>query len=701
MTRYFRYLSCLSLGLFLFMASSNGQIINFQSTWEKFLEQDKTSNFSELTKPPKWQTANYAKYALMYATKHFCAGDARATQDLVKEIENIGKEEYSAIPGFEERFDDLNFKIKAAREVNKLWKKFLKNRDVSLADLEIEYADQICDKAVLSKFFYMKSAAHYCNGDIKNAKFDFENRVLKLVDKTSLKIEHVPGLQKNVDIYRDLFNGLPKLGKAWVSFLNTGKSDGFTEPFPVVPCFSIPSMKIYILEAASDLCGKGADMYAKIQALQKTNSHPIDKDLADKIKWLAAEVDKNNQDLTALKKAWKAFLPENKLNGEINFGFEYCDKEAQIQACLIDGIVNHCQKGQERLDDIDQLRKEFNPALSNATMEKITVLSKMLAHTEADLSKLNNYWKEFIQNKDTLTGAVDLADFYCDKIAQVKSWTIKGHLNTCESGQANLDKIDDFTRLHSLTFDKELSCSIQRLRREIWWCRYMELVRQARKETHEERERFGPQSAEIMRADLNGEELPCETTVQYEPLGNIGIKYVITAFLCQDIDLAKMGDPDYYKKIAAWVDTEVLQKYCETGMRCKEDFFIYLEGHTDGNRFRGARYKESLEIPDSTAFTHYTEDGAEEMVTRAITNTLKNNMELGIARAWTVKKQLDFMSVPITIGAYEHPEDEKGGQFRRIEIELNITNLLLDFYEKRLKILLEESGIGTQPGVCE
>lgn len=64
-------------------------------------------------------------------------------------------------------------------------------------------------------------------------------------------------------------------------------------------------------------------------------------------------------------------------------------------------------------------------------------------------------------------------------------------------------------------------------------------------------------------------------------------------------------------------------------------------------------------------------------------------MELGIARAWTVKRQLDFMGVPITIGAYEHPKSEKGGEYRSVHIELNITNLLLDFYEKRLAELLE------------
>ena len=58
------------------------------------------------------------------------------------------------------------------------------------------------------------------------------------------------------------------------------------------------------------------------------------------------------------------------------------------------------------------------------------------------------------------------------------------------------------------------------------------------------------------------------------------------------------------------------------------------------------------------------------------------------------------MGVPISIGAYEHPKTEKGGEYRRIEIELNITNLLLDFYEKRLQQLIMSSGIGELPEGC-
>jgi hypothetical protein len=701
MTKTIRFVLCLVIGIGFSFTNAHAQFVNFEETWKEFLADNKTIDFSELKKPSKDLQIDYLKYTLMYATKHFCAGEIRDAEKLIREIESVTEELYSIIPGYKDKFDDLTNKVKAYHEVDKMWRKFLKTGAVTLKELEIEYADMVCDKGTLAKYFFMTSAAHYCDANIAKAKDDFENRVIKLVDYTSLKVEDVPGLKDNVDAKRILFTNLPKLGKAWKQYLDTGISAGFDLPLPVVDCYSIPSMKQYMLQAAADVCGQGAKMLEKINKLKATNTHPIEAGLAEKITWLEGEVSQQNADEALLNQAWRDFMPDNALSKDIDFPFEYCNKAAQVKSYIIDGMVNFCEKGQQRLDDIDALRKSHNPVLDDATIGKINELSSKLKNSEQDLSKLEFLWKDFVQKGDTILGSYQLEEFYCDKIAQVKSWTIKGHFEACDQGQQYLDKIADLKRTHNLEFDEELSCRVQRLSRKVWYCRYIELVYQARRETHEERERFGPKSALIMKGDLNNDKLPCETTVEYEPLGNIGIKYVITAYLCQEVDLAKMGDPEYFKKIANWVDTEVLQKYCEEGMRCKEDFFIYLEGHTDGHVFRGARYKESLEIPEGTPFTHYFEGEATEKTTeREMTNSLKNNMELGIARAWTVKKQLDFMGVPITIGAYEHTKDEKGGEYRSIQIELNITNLLLDFYEKRLYELVEESGIGKQPDNC-
>jgi hypothetical protein len=693
----------LYLSIFLsFSLSMQSQFVNFEDTWKEFLANNKISNISEMPKPKKNQPIDYLRYCLMVANTHFCSGDIPDAEIQMAEVKKMGAASYKTIQGYKEKYDDLAVKIKAYHQVERLWKEFLKTRDISLSRLEaVDAAKKVCEKGTLAKYFYMEAHAHYCLAEIAEAKSDFEGRVLKLAEKTSLKVSDIIGLEEEVKMMKVLFINLPKLGKAWKQFIDSGESAGFTLEIPEVECYSIPSMKSYVLQGAADLCGKGDEMLKKIKALQKNNTHTLNKILVEKIEWLETEVEKNNEVIANLNKAWKEFMPIDTLTSGIEFGFDYCSEEAVIRAFIMQGTIYSCEKGDVMIEEITKIQKEFKPKLQKNTLSKIEKLKAKVEGQKDDFENLNIIWKEFVANDDTLTESFILARYYCDKIAQIKSWTIKGHMNSCKKGQWYLDHIDKLQKLESLEYDDELACRVKRLRIKVWDCRYWELVMQARKETHEERERFGPASAGIMSIDLNSDKQPCETGVKYTPLGNIGIKYIISTYLCQDIDLAKMGDPEYYKKIATWVDTEVLAKYCEKDLRCKEDFFIYLEGHTDGNPFRGARYKKSLDIPEGTAFTHFLGDEIMEKETEnEITKTLKSNMHLGIARAWTVKQQLDFMEVPITIGAWEHPKSEKGGEYRKIEIELNITNLLLDFYEKRLMELLEESGIGVRPEEC-
>ena len=390
-----------------------------------------------------------------------------------------------------------------------------------------------------------------------------------------------------------------------------------------------------------------------------------------------------------------------------------------IKAFVMDGIINHCTKGRQRLKDIEEINEERSPIIGDWLQKKMDFLEDLVEEEATNMDDLNKAWSLFIENdkvsswnegfpqEDTIIrDEVRLVEYYCDKIAQTKSWCIRGHMDPCTLGEMLLNRIDTLKESYNLKYDKQLACRVQRLRGKVYQCKYWELVLKAREITHQERENFGPTSAEIMRGDLNSDKQPCETKVVYEPIGYIGVKYVISTFMCQKINLAKMGDSEYYKKIAKWVDNAVLSRYCEANMRCKEDFFIYLEGHTDGYRFRGRTYDRSLGIPKGTAYTHFygQKDGTVDTLlkeTRAIDKKLESNMELGLARAWTVKDQLDFMNVPITIGAYEHPETEKGGEYRKVDIELNITSLLLDFYEKTLDNLIVEAGIGDRPKVCQ
>lgn len=964
---------------------ASAQLVNMEQTWQEFLSKQKASNVSKLVKPERSQPANYLKYSLMYANSYFCADNLAKADEMMREITTIDPSVQDRIPGFKERYALMKTKIKAYKDFAPLWKRYRSNPySVSRADVEkIPEAKKVCEKGTLAKVFYLTAQGYYCEGKLAEARGNFENRVQKLA-KTTFDPTMVDGLSEAMSKMERLWVGIDALKPAWDAFVETDVSTGFTTEVPVYDCYTIPNIKVCLLQAAANFCQDGDEMLRKIRAFQQMNDHAMPTDVAAKITWLENMVQQNTKAIAQLNKAWttyntqkslpasmtyehtfvcnralevkahlldglrapctngaaalveikkvrdehqpsldnetttllkqlkqlvanernaldklnaawKDFLPDNQLSGKADFGFEYCDKAALAKAYTMDGILNLCDKGKQRAADIASLRKAHNPPLDAATTKKIDFLNeevKRLARESAELDKawkhlltnkkvspdlpytyefqcdrakdvqallldayknpckggtealgkikkvqdqynptldaatqkrldqlkdlvanekgnlaaLNKAWKDFLPDdavegklnisfeycnpedimkayimdgtvyfcekgvqrlKDgqdlvasaglSLTGPVKtkfealkkkvaqseqdlqdlntawtlytstdtqmewlegyptpddgtvrdnirLVDFYCDPIAQTKSWVIKGQLDPCEKGDTYLAKIKSLKKKRGLSYDADLQCQVDRLKAKAYQCKYWTLVREARRLTHLEREEFGPRSAKVMYGDLNSDKQPCETTVVYEPIGYIGVKYVISPSLCQKVNLARMGDPEYYKKIATWVNTQVLTEYCEASMRCKEDFFVYLEGHTDGYRFSGRKYDQSLDIPEGTPYTHFLgkKDGTVDTLqktTRNITRELKSNMELGIARAWTVKQQLDFMGVPITVGAYEHPETEKGGEYRKIDIELNITNLLLDFYEKTLERLVQESGIGKRPGL--
>ena len=385
----------------------------------------------------------------------------------------------------------------------------------------------------------------------------------------------------------------------------------------------------------------------------------------------------------------------------MTFDGNYCRAEDQIRAWILEGMQNPCQLGQDRLDQIHQLRGEAQPKLSGLVISRIERLQRALKELDQESEKVDQIWRDFIAQGDTLYSPPRLKPAYCDPATQVKTWIMQGALDPCPSGQDYLDRISELQNTVGVAMTADMACHLNNFKRKVWDCRYWELVREARRLTAEEREKFGPLSATVMEGELNSAEQLCPTDVAYSPIGWFGLRYLVTTYLCQDIDLSRMGDPEYYQKIANWVNQEALGRYCEAAQKCKEEFYIYVEGHTDGTAFAGATYPGDLTIPEKTVFLY---NNAQESVTKEtkklITSNLRDNVELGLARAWTVKEQLTFMDVPIQVGMYEHPSHEKGGDYRIVNIELNIVNMFWDFYDKTLARLILESGIGPRPDLC-
>ena len=568
---------CLLLCSVAFLPGSFAQeLVNFEDTWQKFLRENKTSAVSELVKPQKTNVKDYLKFSLMYATNFFCADDLKEANMHMKEIKDMGQ--YEDIPGYKERFDDLVDKIDVYGKIDGLWITFLSKKNITHEDLEQHaLAKKVCEKGTLAKYFYMSAYAFYCKGDIASCKEDFENKVLRLVEKANLDPNAVGGLADEMKTMKTVLAVNAKLVPAWKQYMDTDKSPGFKDDLPLIECYTIPNMKIYMLRAMTDVCKNGSEMLKKIKKLQETNTHTIPADLQAKIDWLDAEVTKYNGNLANLNKAWAEFVPTDKVSSGIEFMGEYCEKDAQIKAYTMHGTMNYCSEGQDMLDKIAAVQKEHNPTLDATTKQKIENLKKLVKNQEAekakldkawdefvptdtvasgakyghefcdkadnikayimdgmmepcvkgeeslteiskiqakykpeldattqekldklkenvkkymaDLAALNKLWSTFIENKDTIPTEFTVEEYYCDKVAQIKSWVLVGNVNTCEQGQAYMDRIVAYKKAHNMTLDKELACRVNRLQMKIWDCRYWELVRQAWAETHEERER--------------------------------------------------------------------------------------------------------------------------------------------------------------------------------------------------------------------
>ena len=179
------------------------------------------------------------------------------------------------------------------------------------------------------------------------------------------------------------------------------------------------------------------------------------------------------------------------------------------------------------------------------------------------------------------------------------------------------------------------------------------------------------------------------------------MRYNITAYLCQDMDLTTMGTSKYYDKIGDWLEQQVL-KGCDDDGICRDGLKIYVESHIAGGRFKSGTLKKSAEMPTGTPFTHWVHDEPTQKETdRKLTYSTENKMELGAARAWTVKQQLDYMDISTKIGVYEHSDSERGREYNRIEIQVIIPNLYATESSSELGNLRKAAGISqTEPEWC-
>ena len=98
---------------------------NVDETWREFLVNNKISRMSELVRPDKvYAKDDYAKYLLMNTNTSFCQSDVADAERLMGEVREMDGRVLESVPGFVQKMDDLNSKIKAYYTMDGLWQRF-------------------------------------------------------------------------------------------------------------------------------------------------------------------------------------------------------------------------------------------------------------------------------------------------------------------------------------------------------------------------------------------------------------------------------------------------------------------------------------------------------------------------------------------------------------------------------------------------
>lgn len=471
-TNYFLF--SLIASVFFISTSAFSQTTNFDETWKEFLTNNKISNMSTLVKPDKaYDLPNYSKYLLMNLNTSFCQSDIEDAEDLMAQIKDIDAQVHKSIPGYVAKLSDLEAKIEAYYSMDNIWQKFLQTKEVTLEELDaIKAAKTSCEKRTLAKYSYMTAYYHFCQGNIQRFKNIFETRTLRLAEKTSLRIEDVEGLASEVARMKSLFRVMAKLDVAWQSYMDTGVSNGFDQELPLFICNPLPNMKVMVLNGATDMCTMAPAMLEEIRKLEAESGVSPSGEVAQKVKELEAGIKKIEDDLMALNRAWKAFIPDNRVTHMGEYGYEYCSKEPLIRAYIMDGFAFVCELAEEMLEKIDSLQRYETTDLEEITMIKINELAELSDQYNSNGREVEMIWNKFVAQGDTLYQEYPSTENYCDNIHQVKDWTINGLCGTCDEGYDYLDKIEEFKSTFEFKFTKDLDCRVQKLRIKVWDCRY-------------------------------------------------------------------------------------------------------------------------------------------------------------------------------------------------------------------------------------
>ena len=130
----------------------------------------------------------------------------------------------------------------------------------------------------------------------------------------------------------------------------------------------------------SEMCIR--DSLGEISKLQQKYSLQIPEELQKMMDVLQQWPIDDQKNTEVLNKAWTDFDKDGKLDGPVNFVFEYCDKIAQAKAYIIDGTVNFDTNAEARLRDMRILRTNYLLKLNRPMLKRLEWLQNAVEEAQ-------------------------------------------------------------------------------------------------------------------------------------------------------------------------------------------------------------------------------------------------------------------------------------------------------------------------------
>lgn len=261
--------------------------------------------------------------------------------------------------------------------------------------------------------------------------------------------------------------------QAWKHLVKTGKVSSNYEYEYEYPCNRVLDVRAALLDGYTNPCLSGQYGLGEVDKVLKKYQPQLDKETASYIQSLKSRLANEGGNVAKLTKVWEDFVPDNQLSGELDVVFEYCDKIAEVRALIMDGTLNFCSKGKERLADINKVQEDYLLTLDRTMEDKLEQLYQMVQQGKPTLEGLNKAWK-LASSTDKLSEVdpqkINLEKHYCDDISTTKAWVIRGLMKPCKTGQQYLTKIDNLKRKNSLVYEEELDYQVELLRVYVGRC---------------------------------------------------------------------------------------------------------------------------------------------------------------------------------------------------------------------------------------